>query len=121
MKAVQIKSFGQPLGSGPMRRPAGPGRARRRRGLGRASSRADHPSDVIALSAQYGILPKLPAVPGNEGLVRVLAVGSSVTTVKVGDTVLLPAGAGRRAKGSSVPAAQPGSHAARADKLQLRC
>lgn len=41
----------------------------------------------------YGILPKLPAVGGNEGVGQVVAVGSSVTGVKPGDWVI-PANAG---------------------------
>lgn len=41
----------------------------------------------------YGLLPKLPAVGGNEGVGQVVAVGSSVTGVKPGDWVI-PANAG---------------------------
>lgn len=41
----------------------------------------------------YGLLPKLPAVGGNEGVGQVVAVGSSVTRVKPGDWVI-PANAG---------------------------
>lgn len=36
----------------------------------------------------YGLLPKLPAVGGNEGVGQVVAVGSSVTGVKPGDWVI---------------------------------
>lgn len=41
----------------------------------------------------YGLLPKLPAVGGNEGVGQVVAVGSNVTGVKPGDWVI-PATAG---------------------------
>jgi NADPH:quinone reductase-like Zn-dependent oxidoreductase len=34
--------------------------------------------------------PSLPAVPGNEGIARVLAAGSRVTSVGAGDVVVLP-------------------------------
>lgn len=37
----------------------------------------------------YGILPKLPAIGGNEGVGQVVAVGSNVTRVKPGDWVIL--------------------------------
>ncbi|KAB0360877.1 hypothetical protein FD754_005033 [Muntiacus muntjak] len=36
----------------------------------------------------YGLLPQLPAVGGNEGVGQVIAVGSSVTGVKPGDWVI---------------------------------
>lgn len=40
------------------------------------------------------MLPPLPAVGGNEGVAKVVAIGEDVTTVKVGQTVLLPVGSG---------------------------
>ncbi|MBZ4395900.1 zinc-dependent alcohol dehydrogenase family protein [Myxococcus faecalis] len=52
-----------------------------------------NPSDVLTLSGQYGSLPKLPAVPGNEGVGRVVEV-KDTSAVKVGDLVFLPLGAG---------------------------
>uniref|UniRef100_UPI0023DD3ED0 enoyl-[acyl-carrier-protein] reductase, mitochondrial isoform X5 n=1 Tax=Callithrix jacchus TaxID=9483 RepID=UPI0023DD3ED0 len=44
-------------------------------------------------SRNYGLLPELPAVGGNEGVAQVVAVGSSVTRLKPGDWVI-PANAG---------------------------
>ena len=38
----------------------------------------------------YAIRPALPAVIGNEGVGRVLAVGPGVENIKVGDRVLVP-------------------------------
>ena len=52
-----------------------------------------NPSDVLTLTGQYGMLPPLPAVGGNEGIGRVAAVGDGVT-LPVGQRVLLPVGAG---------------------------
>src|SRR5215217_622052 len=52
-----------------------------------------NPSDVLTLSGQYGSLPKLPAVPGNEGVGRVVEV-KDTSAVKVGDVVFLPLGSG---------------------------
>lgn len=52
-----------------------------------------HPSfmdDPLCSSplGNYGLLPQLPAVGGNEGVGQVIAVGSSVTRVKPGDWVI---------------------------------
>ncbi|XP_057559065.1 enoyl-[acyl-carrier-protein] reductase, mitochondrial isoform X7 [Hippopotamus amphibius kiboko] len=60
-----------------------------------------NPSDINMIQDEearvqlgnYGLLPKLPAVGGNEGVGQVVAVGSSVTRVKPGDWVI-PANAG---------------------------
>ncbi|XP_036913105.1 enoyl-[acyl-carrier-protein] reductase, mitochondrial isoform X1 [Sturnira hondurensis] len=52
-----------------------------------------NPSDINMIQGNYGLLPKLPAVGGNEGVGQVVAVGSSVTGVKPGDWVI-PAAAG---------------------------
>lgn len=52
-----------------------------------------NPSDINMIQGNYGLLPKLPAVGGNEGVGQVVAVGSSVTGVKPGDWVI-PANAG---------------------------
>lgn len=52
-----------------------------------------NPSDVLTLTGQYGQLPPLPAVGGNEGVGRIAAVGDGVS-LPVGQRVLLPVGAG---------------------------
>ncbi|XP_047385251.1 enoyl-[acyl-carrier-protein] reductase, mitochondrial isoform X1 [Sciurus carolinensis] len=52
-----------------------------------------NPSDINMIQGNYGLLPKLPAVGGNEGVGQVVAVGSSVTGLKPGDWVI-PANAG---------------------------
>lgn len=49
-----------------------------------------NPSDVLTLTGDYGLLPPLPAVGGNEGVGRVVELGPEVTQLKVGQTVLLP-------------------------------
>ena len=38
-----------------------------------------NPSDVLTLTGEYGILPPLPAVGGNEGVGRVTAIAGDVT------------------------------------------
>lgn len=52
-----------------------------------------NPSDVLTLTGEYGMLPPLPAVGGNEGIGRVAAVGDGVT-LPVGTRVVLPIGSG---------------------------
>ncbi len=53
-----------------------------------------NPSDVLTLTGQYGILPPLPAIGGNEGVAKVIAHGPGVTAPELGQTVLLPVGIG---------------------------
>ncbi|XP_061246629.1 enoyl-[acyl-carrier-protein] reductase, mitochondrial isoform X4 [Bos javanicus] len=47
-----------------------------------------NPSDINMIQGNYGLLPQLPAVGGNEGVGQVVAVGSGVTGVKPGDWVI---------------------------------
>ena len=53
-----------------------------------------NPSDVLTLTGQYGALPPLPAVGGNEGVGRISALGPNTSAPAVGQTVLLPVGCG---------------------------
>jgi trans-2-enoyl-CoA reductase len=53
-----------------------------------------NPSDLLTLTGEYGVLPPLPAVGGNEGVGKVVALGPGATGPAVGTTVLLPVGAG---------------------------
>ncbi len=53
-----------------------------------------NPSDVLTLTGQYGSLPPLPAVGGNEGVGRVAELGPGVAGLKPGQCVLLPVGSG---------------------------
>ncbi len=53
-----------------------------------------NPSDILTLTGVYGMLPPLPAVGGNEGVGKVVALGPDVTAPAVGQTVLLPVGSG---------------------------
>jgi mitochondrial enoyl-[acyl-carrier protein] reductase / trans-2-enoyl-CoA reductase len=63
-----------------------------------------NPSDVLTLTGEYGILPSLPAVGGNEGVGRVLAVADDVTGLAIGQTVLLPVGCGTWTTHLNLPA-----------------
>lgn len=53
-----------------------------------------NPSDVLTLTGEYGMLPPLPAVGGNEGVGRVIEVAPDVQGLTIGQTVLLPRGGG---------------------------
>ncbi|MNF34636.1 Quinone oxidoreductase 1 [compost metagenome] len=53
-----------------------------------------NPSDVLTLTGEYGMLPPLPAIGGNEGVGEVLEIAADVGNLKVGQTVLLPVGCG---------------------------
>ena len=53
-----------------------------------------NPSDVLTLTGEYGILPPLPAIGGNEGVGRVAELGPGVKFPPVGQTVLLPVSCG---------------------------
>ena len=53
-----------------------------------------NPSDVLTLTGQYGILPPLPAIGGNEGVGEVVEHGPGVSGPDIGQTVLLPVGIG---------------------------
>ncbi len=49
-----------------------------------------NPSDVLTLTGQYGILPPLPAIGGNEGVAKVVEHGLNVSSPDIGQTVLIP-------------------------------
>jgi len=49
-----------------------------------------NPNDLMLAQGIYSVHPELPSVIGNEGVGRVLAIGSGVTQVQVGDRVLVP-------------------------------
>ncbi len=53
-----------------------------------------NPSDVLTLTGQYGMLPPLPAIGGNEGVAKVIGHGPGVNEPAIGQTVLLPVGIG---------------------------
>ncbi len=65
-----------------------------------------NPSDVLTLTGEYGILPPLPAIGGNEGVGRVEQLGDGVSNLKVGQTVLLPVGIGTWVTHLHAPAQQ---------------
>jgi NADPH:quinone reductase-like Zn-dependent oxidoreductase len=63
-----------------------------------------NPSDVLTLTGEYGILPPLPAIGGNEGVGRIVECASDVSTLPVGTVVLLPVGCGSWSTHLQLPA-----------------
>lgn len=53
-----------------------------------------NPSDLLTLTGEYGRLPALPAIGGNEGVGRVAGLGPGTAGPSVGRLVLLPIGSG---------------------------
>ena len=65
-----------------------------------------HPSDLLQISGRYGIAPKLPTTPGNEGVGEVLEIGSEVKHLSIGQRVLLSIGSGTWRSELTAPAAK---------------
>lgn len=47
-----------------------------------------NPADINTIQGKYPSRPSLPAVPGNEGVGEIVAVGSNVQTLSIGDKVV---------------------------------
>jgi NADPH:quinone reductase-like Zn-dependent oxidoreductase len=90
MRAVQLTAYGNPvegLKYVDIPAPEAPGPNQVLIGIEFAPI---NPSDLLLANGIYAIRPALPAVIGNEGVGKVLAVGAGVKNVKVGDRVLAP-------------------------------
>src|SRR6202162_1135598 len=90
MKAVQIKSYGDPvevLEVVDVPEPKAPGVKETLIGIELAALTK---YDLLSVSKDLGGGPALPTIVGTEGFGRVLAVGRDVENVKVGDRVLAP-------------------------------
>jgi NADPH:quinone reductase-like Zn-dependent oxidoreductase len=88
MKTLQIRSFGKPtiapelIESDPPE-PA-PGQV-----VVALEAAPINPSDLLLIRGWYGHRPALPAALGTEGVGRIVAVGSAVDPVRVGERVLI--------------------------------
>src|SRR5437899_11709582 len=90
MRAVQIRTFGEPgivLELADLPEPPAPTAGQVLIGVEHAPINMN---DLYLIQGVYPVRPSLPSVVGNEGVGRVLAVGSGVTHLKVGDRVLIP-------------------------------
>jgi NADPH:quinone reductase-like Zn-dependent oxidoreductase len=90
MKAVQIKSYGDPievLEVVDVSEPGAPGANEALLGIEIATL---NKHDLLFIRNALGSGPALPTIVGNEGFGRVLAIGRDVENVKIGDRVLAP-------------------------------
>jgi len=90
MRAVQLTAFGNPvdgLECVDIPEPDAPGPNQVLIGVEFSPL---NPNDLMVAQGIYAFRPPLPAVIGNEGVGRVLAVGPGVESVKVGDRILAP-------------------------------
>ena len=78
-----------------------------------------NPADVLTLTGEYGVLPRLPAIGGREGVGRVAELGAGVQGPAVGRLVLLPLGCGSWSTHVVVDAKQLVPLPDEADPLQL--
>lgn len=78
-----------------------------------------NPSDVLTLTGEYGVLPPLPAIGGNEGVGRVAELGADASGPAVGELVLLPLGCGSWSTHVVADVAQLVALPREADPLQL--
>ena len=90
MRAALIEAFGEPtevLELVDVPEPAGPAAGEVLVGIEYAPINMN---DLYVIQGAFPVRPSLPSVVGNEGVGRVLAVGSGVEQLKVGDRVLIP-------------------------------
>jgi propanol-preferring alcohol dehydrogenase len=86
MKAAMVEQFGKPLVIQEVEIPTpGPGQV-----LVKTEACGGCHTDVHAAHGDWPLRPKLPFIPGHEGIGRVVAVGSGVSAVKEGERVGVP-------------------------------
>jgi NADPH:quinone reductase-like Zn-dependent oxidoreductase len=90
MRAALIKAFGEPtevLELVDLPEPSGPAAGEVLVGVEYAPINMN---DLYLIQGAFPVRPSLPSVVGNEGVGRVLAVGSGVEHLHIGDRVLIP-------------------------------
>jgi NAD(P)-dependent dehydrogenase (short-subunit alcohol dehydrogenase family) len=90
MRAVRIEAFGEPadvLKHVKIPEPPPPAAGEVLIGVEHAPINMN---DLSLIQGAFPIRPSLPSVAGNEGVGRVLALGSDVEHLKIGDHVLIP-------------------------------
>jgi NADPH:quinone reductase-like Zn-dependent oxidoreductase len=119
MRAVQLTSFGDPVDGlqyVDIPEPDAPGPNQVLIGV---EFSPINPNDLMVAQGTYAIRPPLPAVIGNEGVGRVLAVGPGMESIKVGDRVLVPPGSFTWRERIVLPAGGLSALPADADPRQL--
>ena len=92
MKAIQLVTYGYPLEALKMVELPDPDPPNVREVLIGMEFSPINVSDLLLARGLFGRGIKLPSIIGGEGVGVALAVGSDVTTIKVGDRVLVPHG-----------------------------
>ena len=92
MKAIQLTAYGNPAQSFELVELALPKAPAAGEALVRIEYTPIAYSDLLLANGVYLLRPKLPSVIGGEGAGIVEAIGSGVTSVKVGDRVTIPFG-----------------------------
>jgi len=94
MKAIRVDAFGPPAEVVRFLEVPEPDKPREGEVRVEIEAAPINPSDLLILSGLYGALPRLPTIPGKEGVGRVIDVGPGTMGLSPGDRVLLPLGAG---------------------------
>ncbi len=118
MKAVQFARFGPPDVVARCVDLPDPGAPEAGEALVAVEAFPINPVDQLTIAGAYAVRPSLPAVPGSEGVGRVLALGEGVEGLAPGDRVLL-LGRGNWAQRLKVKAAELLKLPAGGDVLQL--
>jgi NADPH:quinone reductase-like Zn-dependent oxidoreductase len=90
MKAVQVVKYGDAVEGVELREIPEPGAPKPGQALVGVEYSPINFNDLMVVWGIYSWRPELPAIMGNEGGGKVIAVGEGVSSVKVGDRVVLP-------------------------------
>jgi NADPH:quinone reductase-like Zn-dependent oxidoreductase len=92
MKAIHLTAYGNPAQNLVMVEVSEPNAPSASEALVRMEYAPINYSDLLLANGVYFLNPKLPSVIGGEGAGIVEAIGSGVTSIKVGDRVTIPFG-----------------------------
>ena len=91
MLVAQVSAFGRPDAAVGLLDQPDPGEPGADEVIIDAEFAPINPADLLNLEGRYGAMPpKLPMIPGAEGVGRIAKVGLAVSHVKPGDRVILP-------------------------------
>jgi NADPH:quinone reductase-like Zn-dependent oxidoreductase len=90
MKAAQVVKYGDAVEGVELREVPEPAAPKSGEALVGVEFSPINFNDLMVLWGIYAWKPELPATIGNEGAGKVIAIGEGVTSVKVGDRVVLP-------------------------------
>jgi NADPH:quinone reductase-like Zn-dependent oxidoreductase len=90
MKAVQVVKYGDAVEGIELREVPEPAAPKSGEALVGVEFSPINFNDLMVVRGIYAWKPELPATMGNEGAGKVIAVGEGVTSVNVGDRVILP-------------------------------